>query len=74
MPGATWPNRMFVHAASSGGLDDSPTTAEIILWESLNGFPFDHGTIFDSMNRANVTWRLYAGDDFPMVAALKGIQ
>jgi phospholipase C len=74
MPGATWPNRMFVHAASSGGLDHSPTTAEILLWETLNGFPFDNGTIFDSMNRANVKWRLYAGDDFPMVAALKGIQ
>jgi phospholipase C len=25
MPGPTWPNRMFVHAASSGGLDHSPT-------------------------------------------------
>lgn len=25
MPGPTWPNRFFVHAASSGGLDDSPS-------------------------------------------------
>jgi len=24
MPGPTWPNRMFVHAASSAGLDHSP--------------------------------------------------
>ena len=31
MPGPTWPNRMFVHAASSAGLDHSPTTAEIAL-------------------------------------------
>ena len=37
MPGSTWPNRLFVHAASSGGLDHSPTTAEIVLWEALNG-------------------------------------
>src|SRR4051812_47938890 len=74
VPGATWPNRLFVHAASSGGLDHSPTTPEILLWETLFGFPFPNGTIFDAMLAANVPWRLYAGDDFPMVAALKGIQ
>ncbi|HWC96707.1 MAG TPA: alkaline phosphatase family protein [Candidatus Sulfopaludibacter sp.] len=74
MPGPTWPNRFFVHAASSNGLDHSPTTAEIVLWESLQGFDFAAGTIFDRMNSHNVRWRLYAGDDFPMIAALKGIQ
>jgi len=74
MPGPTWPNRFFLHAASSAGLDHSPTTAEIILWESLAGLSFSHGTIFDRMNASNVRWRLYAGDAFPMVAALKGIQ
>jgi phospholipase C len=63
-----------MHAASSNGLDHSPTTAEIVLWESLAGFTFPGGTIFDLMNRHNVPWRLYAGDDFPMVASLKGIQ
>jgi len=35
MPGPTWPNRMFVHAASSGGLDHSPTTEEIVEWETV---------------------------------------
>jgi phospholipase C len=74
VPGPTWPNRIFVHAASSGGLDHSPTTAEILLWETLAGFSLPKGTIFDEMNSKNVSWRLYAGDDFPMVAALKGIQ
>jgi phospholipase C len=73
MPGPTWPNRMFVHAASSGGLDHSPTTAEIIGWEVLNGFSFKNGTIFDALKAKGVTRCLYAGDDFPMVAALKGI-
>ena len=73
MPGPTWPNRLFVHAASSGGLDHSPTSAEIVLWESLNGFAFQNGTIFDALQAKNVTRRLYAGDDFPMVSALKGI-
>jgi len=74
MPGPTWPNRLFVHGASSGGLDHSPTTLEILQWEIVSGFPFPSGTIFDTMRAANVPWRLYAGDDFPMVAALKGIQ
>jgi phospholipase C len=73
MPGPTWPNRMFVHAASSNGLDHSPTMAEIALWESLDGFAFKNGTIFDALRKKGFTRRLYGGDDFPMVSALKGI-
>jgi phospholipase C len=73
MPGPTWPNRMFVHAASSGGLDHSPTNQEIIEWETIGGFQFRSGTVFDALKRTGVSYRLYAGDDFPMVAALKGI-
>jgi phospholipase C len=74
LPGPTWPNRFFVHAASSGGLDHSPSVAEIVEWESVDGFSFQNGTIFDRMNSSNKKWRLYAGDDFPVVAGLKGIQ
>lgn len=75
MPGPTWPNRMFAHAGSSGGLDHSPSTTEIIGWElaPFGGFEFKHGTIFDALNHAHVKYRLYAGDDFPMASALKGI-
>jgi phospholipase C len=73
MPGPTWPNRFFVHAASAGGLDHSPTTGEIAQWETVEGFSFPNGTIFDRMNSKGVKWRLYAGDDFPMLGALKGI-
>jgi phospholipase C len=73
LPGPTWPNRMFVHAASSGGLDHSPTVGEIAEWEGISGFPFPNGTIFDRLNSASIRRRLYAGDDFPMVAAIKGI-
>ncbi len=29
MPGPTWPNRFFIHAASSAGLDHSPSTQTI---------------------------------------------
>jgi len=73
LPGPTWPNRMFVHAASSGGLDHSPTVAEIADWEVLDGFSFQNGNIFDRLAGSGVTRCLYGGDDFPMVAALKGI-
>jgi phospholipase C len=73
MPGPTWPNRMFVHAASSSGLDHSPSIAEIADWEAIAGFSFQNGTIFDSLQKKGITRRLYGGDDFPMVSALKGI-
>ncbi len=75
MPGPTWPNRFFVHAASSGGLDHSPTTGEVIGWELFSGFAFQHGTIFDRLTSLdpNHGWHIYAGGAFPSVAAIKGI-
>jgi phospholipase C len=72
MPGPTWPNRLFVHGASSGGLDHSPTVAEIARWE-LTGFELLNGHIFDRIAAAGLTRRLYGGDLFPMIGALKGI-
>ena len=51
MPGPTWPNRMFVHAGSSGGLDHSPTDQEVVEWETFGGFPFKAGTIFDALKK-----------------------
>ncbi len=75
LPGPTWPNRMFAHAGSSGGLDHSPSDGEIVQWElePFGGFEFKHGSLFDALGRAKVKYRIYAGDDFPMVAALKGV-
>jgi phospholipase C len=73
MPGPTWPNRFFAHAASSGGLDHSPSVAEILAWDAVDGFDFPGGTILDALNRAGLKWRIYAGDAFPIVGALKGV-
>ncbi len=79
LPGPTWPNRFFVHAASSGGLDHSPTTAEILLWENLGGMNFQNGTVFDQLReKFDTGYRIYRGDyflsdNFPNVSALKGI-
>jgi phospholipase C len=74
MPGPTFPNRFFACAASSGGLDHSPTTAQIVKWETVSGFQFPNGSIFDALSRKfAMGWRIYAGDNFPLAAALKGI-
>jgi phospholipase C len=74
MPGPTWPNRFFSLAASSSGLDHSPTKEEIARFWFL-GASFLHGTIFDALAVAisDSPWRIYAGDLFPMSAFLKGV-
>jgi len=59
LPGPTWPNRFFVHGASSAGLDHSPTTREMAEWETVDGFVYPNGSIFDSLNRAGIRWRTY---------------
>lgn len=74
VPGPTWPNRLFALAASSDGLDHSPTRDEIITWETIDGVSLAHGSIFEALSRTSAAgWRIYAGDDFPMAAALKGV-
>lgn len=75
IPGPTWPNRLFAFAASSGGLDHSPSSDEMLTWETADGLAFANGTIFDSLkkNFPKDAWKIYSGDNFPIVAALKGI-
>lgn len=72
MPGPTWPNRYFVHAASSGGLDHSPTNDEIVKW-FVTGVPIKNGTIFDKLNKGSQKWRIYRGDEFPQALSLNGV-
>jgi phospholipase C len=72
MPGPTWPNRFFVHAASSGGLANSPsnlTTLDSMLWSQL-GFSFVNGTLYERLTQAGRKWRVYHGDHFPQVCAI----
>ncbi len=57
MPGLTWPNRFFMMAASSGGLDHSPSIAQIAEWMTIDGFGFEHGSLFDALSRAQETRR-----------------
>ncbi len=54
LPGPTWPNRFFAHAATSGGLSDSPREVDI-----LAGFSFPAGTIYQRLAAGGRSWRIY---------------
>jgi phospholipase C len=73
LPGPTFPNRFFAHAASSGGLDHSPGGGEVAWWETVDGFDFAKGTIYNRLDDAGLRYGFYAGDDLPVVASLSGV-
>lgn len=79
LPGPTWPNRYFLHGASSSGLDDSPTSTEVDVWESLQGFTYSNGSIFDALRLQGHQFRLYHDEagpllgQIPQVASIKGV-
>jgi phospholipase C len=81
IPGPTWPNRWFVHGASSAGWADSPTSTQIAKWE-VPGFGFTYpsgGSIYDKLSGAGRQWRVYADESgtmlggVPQVSSLKGV-
>jgi phospholipase C len=74
MPGPTWPNRYFVHAASSGGLDDSPSFSREFKSILYDGFKFDNGTIYDLLENDKRDWMVYSGDEFPQVLSIAGMR
>src|SRR5437868_14298099 len=73
MPGPTWPNRFFIHAASSGGLDHSPSTANVATSLLINAYKFDNGTIYDCLDDEGISWTIYSGDTFPQALAISGM-
>ena len=73
LPGPTWPNRFFAHAASSGGLDDSPSSAGVAISTLLEGYRFWNGTIFDRLESACLPWEVIEGDVFPVTFAVSGM-
>jgi len=72
LPGPTWPNRMFVHAATSGGLDDSPTSLQS-LEALLLGYRFANGTIYDQLDNHHIPWSIVEGDALPQSLSLGGM-
>jgi len=68
LPGPTWPNRFFVHAATSGGLTDSPDDERIIA-----GFSFQNGTVYERLSNARKEWRIYH-DGLPQSAGIDSLR
>jgi phospholipase C len=62
VPGPTFPNRMFAHAASSGGITGSLTTREVILRSTVAGFRFARGNIFNRLTSRGIPWAVYVYD------------
>src|SRR5262245_13879931 len=54
VPGPTWPNRLFVHAATSKGTVSNDPLVN-----------FDMRTIFEALSDAGMTWKVYS-HDFPL--------
>jgi hypothetical protein len=73
MPGPTWPNRFFAVAGSSAGLDDSPTTLELVINTALDGYRFENGTLYDMLDGKCLPWKVYHGDELPVSFALAGM-
>lgn len=73
LPGPTWPNRFFLLAATSGGLDGSPSKLDIVTATTVEGYRFQNGNVFDLLDTNCIPWRIFEGDDFPVSFALKGM-
>lgn len=71
VPGPTWPNRLFVHAATSGGLADSPTPAQVLASQAPGG-GFAMRTIYESLMDHGRTWKIYF-DDHAQAFALRNL-
>jgi phospholipase C len=76
LPGPTSPNRLFFHAATSGGMTRSLQWYELLATSTSLYFGFQpaNGSIFDRLNQKGLPWYLYAGDRyFNMSTVMQGI-
>jgi phospholipase C len=69
VPGPTWANRFFVHTGTSLGKVRMPAGA-FDSFRHPERLDYDQDTIFDRLNEAGVTWRVYHGD-IPQSLVLK---
>jgi len=61
VPGQTWPNRFFVHAATSGGFVDN------------NFRDYTFRTIYDNLEEQGYSWAIYF-HDFPQSVTISSLQ
>jgi phospholipase C len=61
VPGPTWPNRFFVHTATAGGHDESPTSVQII-GANLGLRRYAMRTIYENLMDQGKTWKVYLHD------------
>jgi phospholipase C len=79
LPGPTWPNRFFVHAASPSTerQSDSPgdrriaETQVIPLGIGPGKFHFANGTIYDKLAEKRLKFKIYCGNDCPQVSGIR---
>lgn len=57
LPGPTWPNRLFIHSGTSLGKVTMPNSVFNLNWHW-----YDQITLYDRLNAANISWRIYYGD------------
>jgi phospholipase C len=73
LPGPTWPNRFFLLAATSGGLDGSPSKLDVVTSTTVEGYRFSNGNLFDLLDEYCIEWKIFEGDEFPVSFALSGM-
>jgi phospholipase C len=73
LPGPTWPNRFFLLAASSGGLDGSPSNLDVVTSTTIEGYRFSNGNVFDLLDHYCIEWKIFEGDEFPVSFAMSGM-
>lgn len=73
VPGSTWPNRFFVHAATSGGDLLTPSGLTSMAEVEAKFKTYQLPTIFDNLEKNGIKWRIYH-HGFPQVMALANLR
>jgi len=71
VPGPTWPNRFFLHAATANGLLDTPETPDQLRSNFLRS-PYRMRSIFENLMEAGHTWKVYY-DDYAQAFGLRNL-
>jgi phospholipase C len=71
VPGPTWPNRFFLHAATANGLLETPETAGQLASQFFTS-PYGMRSIFENLADAGHTWKVYF-DDYAHAFALRNL-